>query len=102
MAMMECSFCRFPVPRGALVCAHCNANFSYEFSWNKFLPIVMVLGFIFLGIAGIAITGFFNDSGFKALMAVVLAIWGAINLASKFSYVASATRDGRTIAIDEE
>ena len=99
MAMMKCSFCKFDVPRGAIVCAHCNADISYEFSFEKFFNRAIIFGFIGLAIA--VVVSSLIPAGWWNFLVMLAGLCGGIIMAQDGSYLASAKRDGKTIAIDE-
>ena len=99
MALMKCSFCKFDIPRGAIVCAHCNADISYKFSFEKFFNRAIIFGFIGLAIA--TLVSSLIPAGWWTFLVLLVGLGGGLNIAQDGSYLASARRDGRTIAIDE-
>ena len=50
---MDCGHCKFNVPKGAIVCGHCGADFCYTFSLSKFIykfPFMLFFSIIGCGI----------------------------------------------------
>jgi hypothetical protein len=94
---MKCGYCRFKVPKGALVCGHCGVDFTYKFDWGTFIERVMAYGVVAaLVFGGLAFVLPITENWFWIFVLIFLGI-SVISWAGRASIVGLAVKDGNVV-----